>query len=148
MASNPTAETLIQIKASGRRRDTLSCEPAKAIDFGVPCKKREKVGWQIRPNHRMNKHTWYVTFEVPWRGTAVRSRRSRSTQTFETETEAKDFARAKFDDGLVVTAGTIIPHLPRCAIPSGSISSWLGEGREQDSGDAAESTDPQSGKTE
>lgn len=104
--------------------------------------------WQIRRNHRMNKHTWYVTFEVPWRGTAVRSRRSRSTQTFMTETEAKDFARAKFDDGLVVTAGTIIPHLPRRAIPSGSISSWLGEGREQDSGDAAESTDPQPGKTE
>ena len=96
----------------------------------------------------MNKHTWYVTFEVPWRGTAVRSRRSRSTQTFETETEAKDFARAKFDDGLVVTAGTIIPHLPRRAIPSGSISSWLEVGREQDSGDAAESPDPQSGKTE
>jgi hypothetical protein len=96
----------------------------------------------------MNKHTWYVTFEVPWRGTAVRGRRSRSTQTFDTETEAKDFARAKFDEGLVVTAGTIIPHLPRRAIPSGSIPSWLEVGREQDSGDAAESTDPEPGKIE
>ena len=96
----------------------------------------------------MKKHTWYVTFEIPWRGTAVRGRRSRSTQTFETETEAKDFARAKFDEGLVVTAGTIIPHLPRRAIPSGSISSWLDEGQQQDGGDTAESTDPQSGKTE
>jgi hypothetical protein len=104
--------------------------------------------WQIRRNYRMKKHAWYVTFEVPWRGTAVRSRRSRSTQTFETETEAKDFARAKFDDGLVVTAGTIIPHLPRRAIPSGSIPSWLEVGREQDISDAAESPDPQSGKTE
>ena len=75
---------------------------------------------------------------IPWRGTAVRSRRSRSTQTFETETEAKDFARAKFDEGLVVTAGTIIPHLPRRAIPSGSIPSWLEVGREQDISDAAE----------
>jgi hypothetical protein len=62
--------------------------------------------------------------------------------------EAKNFARAKFDEGLVVTAGTIIPHLPRRAIASGSIPSWLEEGREQDSGDPAEGTDPQSGKTE
>ena len=96
----------------------------------------------------MKKHTWYVTFEVPWRGTAVRGRRSRSTLTFETETEAKDLARAKFDEGLVVTAGTIIPQLPRRAIPSGSIPSWLEEGREQDSRDAAESTDPEPGKIE
>jgi hypothetical protein len=91
----------------------------------------------------MMKQTWYVTFEMPWRGTAVRRRRSRSTRTFVTETEAKNFARAKFDEGLVVTAGTIIPHLPRRAIASGRIPSWLEEGQEQDSGDAAESTDVQ-----
>ena len=95
----------------------------------------------------MKNHTWYVTFEIPWRGTAVRSRRSRSTQTFETETEAKDFARAKFAEGLVVTAGTIIPQLPRRAIPSGSIPSWLQEGPEQQ-GSNAESTDPEPGKIE
>ena len=59
--------------------------------------------------------------------------------------EAKSFARAKFDEGLVVTAGTIIPHLPRRAIASGNIPSWLDEGREQESGDAAESADPKSG---
>jgi hypothetical protein len=98
-------------------------------------------------NHRM-KHTWYVTFEVPWRGTAVRRRRSRSTLTFETETEAKNFARAKFDEGLVVTAGTIIPHLPRRAIASGSIPSWLEQGQEQGGGDAAERIDAQTGKPE
>jgi len=62
--------------------------------------------------------------------------------------EAKNFARAKFDEGLVMTAGTIIPHLPRRAIPSGSIPSWLDEGQQQESGDAPESTDPQSGKIE
>jgi len=94
----------------------------------------------------MKKHTWYVTFEIPWRGTAVRGRRSRSPQTFETETEAKDFPRAKFDEGLVVTAGTIIPHLPRRAIPSGSIPSWLEEQQEQDSGGAVENPDAQRGK--
>jgi hypothetical protein len=96
----------------------------------------------------MKNHTWYVTFEIPWRGTAVRGRRSRSTLTFKTEMEAKNFARAKFDEGLVVTAGTIIPHLPKRAIASGSIPSWLEEGREPDSGDPTESTDPESGKTE
>jgi hypothetical protein len=62
--------------------------------------------------------------------------------------EAKTFARTKFDEGLVVTAGTVIPHLPRRAIPSGSIPSWLDEGRQQDGSDTAESTDPQSGKIE
>jgi hypothetical protein len=108
----------------------------------------EKAGWLIRRNHPMKKHAWYVTFELPWKGTAVRSRRSRSTQTFETEMEAKSFAGAKFEEGLVVTAGTIIPHLPKRAIPSGSIPSWLEEGREQDGGDPAEGTDPQSGKSE
>ena len=116
----------------------------------------------------MKKHTWYVTFEIPWRGTAVRSRRSRSTQTFESEAEAKNLARAKFDDGLVVTAvtvglltglatyvggpiaaaaiglavtaGTIVPHLPKRAIPSGSIPAWLEEG--QDQATAAPSDNP------
>jgi hypothetical protein len=29
------------------------------------------------------------------------------TKTFETETEAKNFARIKFEEGLIVTAGTI-----------------------------------------
>ena len=77
----------------------------------------------------------------------MRQRRSRSTQTFETEAEAKDFARAKFDEGLVLTAGTIIPHVPRRAIPSGSIPSWLDEGREQNSGDGTEDLEGQPGKT-
>ncbi|KRQ90377.1 hypothetical protein [Bradyrhizobium valentinum] len=94
----------------------------------------------------MKKQAWYVTFEIPWKGTAVRSRRSRSTQTFETEMEAKNFARARFDEGLVVTAGTIIPHLPRRAIASGSILSWLEEGQEQASGDPADDPDEPSGR--
>jgi hypothetical protein len=70
-------------------------------------------------------HTWYVTVEVSKRAELVRRRSSRSTKTFETEAEAKEFARMKFYDGLIVTAGTINPHLPRQAIASGSISSWL-----------------------
>jgi hypothetical protein len=44
---------------------------------------------------------------------------------FETETEAKDFARARFNEGLVVFAGTINPYLPRQLIPSSRIPLWL-----------------------
>ena len=83
----------------------------------------------------MKNHTWYVTTEIPWKGATVRSRRSRTTVTFDTEMDAKDFARVKVDAGLVVNAGTIIPHSPRRAIASGNIPSWLEEGREQDNGD-------------
>ena len=44
---------------------------------------------------------------------------------FETETEAKDFARARFNEGLVVFAGTINPYLPRQLIASSRIPLWL-----------------------
>ena len=58
-------------------------------------------------------HSWYVTFEVSTDGTLPRRRHPRLTQTFEAEAAAKGFARAKFNEGLIVTAGTILPHLPR-----------------------------------
>jgi hypothetical protein len=70
-------------------------------------------------------HTWYVTFEVPRNGTLVQRRNPRLTKTFETEAEARDFARAKFEGGLIVTAGTVNPHLPRTAIPSEGVLAWL-----------------------
>jgi hypothetical protein len=81
-------------------------------------------------------HTWYVTFEVPRSGTLARRRNPRLTRTFETEAEAKEFARAKFEGGLIVTAGTINPYVPRRAIPSASIPAWLELGRDP------EPTDP------
>ena len=71
------------------------------------------------------KHTWYVTFEVPTDGTVLRRRHPRLTKIFETEAAAKDFARTKLNDGLIVTAGTINPHLPRASIPSVAIPAWL-----------------------
>jgi hypothetical protein len=77
----------------------------------------------------MMNHTWYVTFEVPRTGTLVQRRNPRLTKTFETEAEARDFARTKFDGGLIVTAGTINPHLPRRAIPSAEIPAWLETGQ-------------------
>jgi hypothetical protein len=70
-------------------------------------------------------HTWYVTFEVPRRGTLIERRSPRLTQTFQTEAEAKDFAREKYGEGLIVSAGTIIPFSPRRIIPPTSLPTWL-----------------------
>ena len=71
---------------------------------------------------------WYVTFEIRQRGLLKRRARSpRETRTFATESEAKVFARSKLDEGLVVFAGTINPHLPRQLIPSQNIADWLVE---------------------
>ena len=87
-------------------------------------------------------HTWYVTFEVPRSGTTVQPRSPRLTKTFETEAEARDFARTKFDSGLVVTAGTIIPHLPRRAIPSEEIPIWLESGHTPEPKDGDNAPEP------
>ena len=78
-----------------------------------------------RRDQGQRRRAWYVTFEVPTDGTLSRRRHPRLTKTFETKAAAKDFARTKFADGLIVTAGTIIPHLPRASIPSTEISAWL-----------------------
>jgi hypothetical protein len=87
-------------------------------------------------------HTWYVTFEVPRGGTLVPRRNPRLTKTFETEADARDFARTKFDGGLIVTAGTINPYLPRRAIPSGEIAAWLEPDPTQDASDGEDAQGP------
>jgi hypothetical protein len=79
--------------------------------------------------------TWYVTYEVPRSATSVKRRSPRSTRTFETEAEAKTFARKKFEEGLIVNAGTINPYSPRRAIASGSIPCWLEETQDQETPD-------------
>jgi hypothetical protein len=89
-----------------------------------------------RPPQSM-RHTWYVTFEVQKRGTLPKARHPRLTKAFETETEAKIFAREKFNQGLVVTAGTLNPHSPKQIIPSSAISIWLGS----EQGQSAEGPD-------
>lgn len=94
------------------------------------------------PNGSRMNHTWYVTFEVPKSGTMVRRRSPRLTKTFRTEIEAREFARAKFEDGLIVTAGTINPHLPRRAIASADIPDWLKHGQEPDTPDHAGAHEP------
>jgi hypothetical protein len=44
---------------------------------------------------------------------------------FETEEDAKNFARSKLSEGLVVFAGTINPYLPKRLITSHSVASWV-----------------------
>ena len=80
-------------------------------------------------------YIWYVTFEVHKRGALPKRRSPRATRTFENETEAKTFARAKFNEGLIVYAGTINPHSPRKVIPSSSIPLWLERLQEQETAD-------------
>lgn len=55
--------------------------------------------------------------------------------TFETETEARTFARKKFHEGLIVYAGTINPHSPKRLISSRNLTHWLDETQEQSSED-------------
>jgi hypothetical protein len=76
--------------------------------------------------------TWYVTFEVHRSGMLSSRRRGpRETMTFDTEAEAKNFARTKFHDGLIVYAGTINPFSPKQVISSKEMPHWLDETPEQ-----------------
>ena len=77
-------------------------------------------------------YIWYVTFEVEKRGVLPRRRSPRATRNFETEAEAKDFAHAKFNEGLIVYAGTINPFSPKQLIPSSSIPAWIEHAKEQE----------------
>jgi len=69
--------------------------------------------------------TWYVTFEVHKRGTLPKRRSPRETRTFESEADARAFAREKFNEGLIVYAGTLNPFLPRRLILSSDVPSWI-----------------------
>jgi len=71
--------------------------------------------------------TWYVSFEISRTESTRGKGGTRNTVTFPNESEAREFARRKFDEGLNVTAGTINPHLPKRTIASTQIHRWLGE---------------------
>ena len=74
------------------------------------------------------KDRWYVAFDVPHSERLADKRASpRATQLFQTETDAKEFARSKFAMGLNVTAGTINPHVPKRLISTQLIHVWLDE---------------------
>ena len=70
-----------------------------------------------------SKGTWYVSFELP----REKRKHARSTETFRSELEAKNFARAKLAETQNVTAGTLNPHLPKRTIAAAQILEWLEE---------------------
>jgi len=74
------------------------------------------------------KLTWYVVFAVP---KTAKRRARRVTETFENESQAREFARQKTAEGLLVNAGTINPHLPKRAIASTDIQQWIKEVRKR-----------------
>jgi hypothetical protein len=71
------------------------------------------------------KHIWYVSFEMPRAPTGEKRPYSRKTRTFQSEIEAKDFAKEKLHDSPTVNAGTLNPFLPKRVITSAQIYEWL-----------------------
>jgi hypothetical protein len=71
---------------------------------------------------------WYVSLVLPKSKKRAAARKSpRRSETFLTEDEAKAFACHKYQQGLVVSAGTLNPHLPRKMIPPAAIHLWIGD---------------------
>jgi hypothetical protein len=75
---------------------------------------------------KKSKAKWYVSFQPKGlrKGTRTHTRRA---ETFQTEQEAKAFARAKLAEGLKFSAGTLNPHLPKRMIASVDLLDWLNE---------------------
>jgi hypothetical protein len=89
--------------------------------FAAQCTRRS-CGSEMSP-------TWYVTVEVR-PGALPRPRSPRLTSTFETEAEAKNFARTKLREGRMVFAGTINPFTPRRTVPSHDLAAWVADKQE------------------
>jgi hypothetical protein len=66
---------------------------------------------------------WYVSYTV--KSHDGPRRYARRTRTFETEEDAKLFARESAANNLRLTAGTINPHLPKRIISTTEMATWL-----------------------
>jgi hypothetical protein len=83
----------------------------------------------------MTRHTafinrWFVSVDAPKQQGPISSRAPsvRQTKSFPTESEAKQFAKAKLSEGMKVTAGTLSPHQPiRRTITASEIYQWIEE---------------------
>ena len=78
------------------------------------------------PRPKRSKGTWYVSYECKERLPGKRAH-ARVTEPFRNEQEAKAFAKAKLAEGLIVSAGTLNPHLPKRMIASAQMLDWLNE---------------------
>ena len=81
--------------------------------------------------HSVIANHWYVSIERPseWRPNSSRAPAPRLSKSFQTENEAKQFAREMLSKGLQAMAGTMNPHLPRRLIVSLEIERWIDEGK-------------------
>jgi hypothetical protein len=79
------------------------------------------------PRPKRSKGTWYVSFEPKQQRARGKRTHTRLAESFQTEQEAKAFARAKLADSLNVSAGTLNPHLPKRMISSIQLLDWLKE---------------------
>ena len=71
-------------------------------------------------------HTWYVSFEIPRPPIGEKKRPYlRISRSFESEIEAKAFAKEKLQQSPDVNAGTLNPVLPKRVINSAQICGWL-----------------------
>jgi hypothetical protein len=66
--------------------------------------------------------TWYVSCEA-----CVTRRHVRSSVSFESESEAKQFAKEALASRKAVYAGTINPHVPKRFIPAEKVDDWINE---------------------
>jgi hypothetical protein len=89
-----------------------------------------KNDWFERKARRTVKKRWFVSDEMPKRSAQTSSRR---TETFPTETDAKQFAKEKLSEKHHmekhhIVAGTLLgAHLPVRRIISGSqLYNWIG----------------------
>jgi hypothetical protein len=71
------------------------------------------------------KHIWYVSFEMPRVPIGEKRPYSRKTRTFQSEIEAKNFAKEKLQNSRNVNAGTLNPFLQKRVITSAQIYEWL-----------------------
>jgi hypothetical protein len=127
MKSDRQLMELAKIETLGDIAEQLNRSPAAILrkaQVGPRNQARGPRKMKPRPQPRLNKGTWYVTFEA--RELGQRGRR-RATETFSNEQEAKAFAGAKLAEGSNVNTGTINPHQPKRTITSTQVINWLEE---------------------
>jgi hypothetical protein len=77
-----------------------------------------------------DRKTWFVSYRLSPR--PVRAGHARASKTFESEAEAKAFARELPPAVRDVSAGTINPHVPKKFYGSARIHNWLADDRSDD----------------
>ncbi len=72
-----------------------------------------------------NRKTWYVSIHLP--DDEKTGHYSRRSETFASESEAKQFAAGKIAAGTEISAGTLNPVTPKRIIKPSEVEKWLSE---------------------